>query len=426
MTHTANPPVPVKGALAEMPAGHRVEREMFRIATWSRVALQEASARVRTELARAADLLQAPRVLMIWEEQEEPWIHLAMWSHSGFHMRREAPGRFAWLVAEPLIGHSFLCQDVRATAPAILYASPTDLHRWCGRPLHPALQEEFAVGAVLSSGTQGTTIAGHIFFLDMPELSADHLARADDIARQVAMNLDQFYLSQHLQQAAVAEERRRLARNLHDGALQSLAGISLQLAEVERLLAGDSRTAREHLCEVQRLIANEQCDLRFLVRELKSTTRTTSEPDFCLAARVETMSRQIARQWGLRIEVQMQLPELRIPTALAYEIYYIVHEALSNAARHAKASAVDLDLAIQHDHVRITVADNGQGFPFHGQYDLATLTALQRGPVMLSERVASLGGSLRLDSSGAGARLDIRLPLLPPADQHADLLCGPR
>jgi signal transduction histidine kinase len=399
---------------------------MFRIATWSRVALQEASARVQAELARAADLLQAPRVLMIWEEPEEPWIYLAIWSHGGFHMRREAPGTFPWLVAEPLIGHSFLCPDVRTTAPAVLYASPTDLHRWCGTPLHPALQEEFAVGAVLYSGVHGTTMAGHILFLDMPELNADHLACADAIARQVAMNLDQFYLSQHLQQAAVAEERRRLARNLHDGALQSLAGIALQLTEVERLLAGDPQTAREHLCEVQRLIADEQCDLRFLVGELKSTTRTASETDFCLAARIETMSRQIARQWGLRIDVRMQLPELRIPTALAYEIYYIVHEALSNAARHAKASTVDLDVAIRNDHVRITVADDGQGFPFHGQYDLAALTALQRGPAMLNERVASLGGSLKLDSSEAGARLDIRLPLLLPADQQADPLRGPR
>jgi signal transduction histidine kinase len=399
---------------------------MFRIPTWSRLALQDASARVRTELARAADLLQAPRVLMIWEELEEPWVHLAMWSHSGFHLRREAPDTFPWLVAEPLIGHSFLCQDVRATAPAILYAPPADPQRWCGRPLHPALQEEFGIAAVLASDLHGTTVAGHIFFLDLPELNTDHLARADDVARQVAMNLDQFYLSQHLQQAAVAEERRRLARNLHDGTLQSLAGISLQLTEVERLLAGDLQTAREHLCEVQRLIANEQCDLRFLLGELKSTTRTPSETDFCLAARVDTMSRQIARQWGLRIDVHMQLPELRVPTALAYEIYYIVHEALSNAARHAKASAVDLELAIQNDHVRITVADNGQGFPFRGQYDLATLTALQCGPMMLSERVASLRGSLRLDSSEAGARLDIRLPLLPPAPHQADLPCGPR
>jgi signal transduction histidine kinase len=91
-----------------------------------------------------------------------------------------------------------------------------------------------------------------------------------------------------------------------------------------------------------------------------------------------------------------------------------------NAARHAQASAVHVDLAVQDDHVRITVSDNGHGFPFRGHYNLAALTDLQSGPVMLKERVTSLGGSLTLDSSETGACLDICLPLLPPEDHHID------
>jgi signal transduction histidine kinase len=397
---------------------------MFDIATWSPVTFQDPCARVRTELERAADLLQAARVLMIWEEPDEPWLHVALWSPGGFDMRREAPGTFAWLIAKPLVGCSFLCPDVRATEPDVLCASPTGLRHWRGKPLHPALEEEFAVGAVLSSALHGTTFEGHILFLDMPELSADHLPRADTIARQVATDLDRFYLSRQWQQAAVVEERRRLARDLHDGVLQSLSGISLQLTEVERLLAADPEAAREHLREVLHVIASEQCDLRFLVGTLKSTLGTTADGDFCLVARVQTMSQQIAHQWGVCIDVQVQLPERRIPTALAYEIYYIVHEALSNAARHAKASAVQVGLTLQDDQVRITVSDNGRGFPFHGCYDLAALTAMQRGPLMLNERVASLGGSLTLDSSAAGAHLDIQVPLLPAGDQRAEPRCG--
>jgi signal transduction histidine kinase len=383
-----------------------------------------ACGRVPAELARAADFFQAPRVLMIWEEPEEPWLHFVMWSHGRFDIRREPPERFAWLVSEPLIGRSFLCLDVRATEPAVLYASPAGPQRWVGKPLQPALQEEFAVGAVLSSSLHGTTFEGRLFFLDMLELSADHLALADHIATQVATNLDQLYLSRQWQQAAVTEERWRLARNLHDGVLQSLAGIALQLIEVQRLLEREPQTARELLREIQRLIADEQCDLRCLVGQLKSTSGGPSETDLCLVDRVETMSQQIERAWGLCVKVNMQLPERRIPTILGSEIYYIVHEALINAARHAKASAVRVELAIQNDHVRITVSDNGQGFPFHGHYDLAALTKLQQGPVMLKERVASLAGSLSLDSSGAGTCLDIHLPLLPPGDHHADPLLG--
>src|SRR5262245_22667975 len=371
--------------------------------TWPRIVAREICTRVHNELCLAADLLQATRVLMIWEESEEPWMHLATWSHQGFDMRKEPPETREWLVAEPLMGRSFLCRDVGTTVPMVLYASPTGLQHWFGLPLHPNVQEEFSVGAVLSSALRGETIEGRLFFLDMRGLSADHLRLADLAACQVAANVDHFYLSQRWHQAAVAKERQRLARNLHDGVLQSLTVVALQLKAVYRMLEGNSPIAREHLAEIQRLIADEQLDLRFLVEELKSTGQESSEGDLCLIGRLETMSRQIERLWGLRVELNLKLPGLRVPTALAYEIYYIVHEAVLNAARHAQASAVHVDLAVESDHVHITVSDNGHGFPFHGHYSLAVLSDLQRGPVMLKERVASLGGSLTLDSSGTGA-----------------------
>jgi signal transduction histidine kinase len=357
---------------------------------------------------------------MIWEEGEEPWIYVAMWSQDGFDLRQEPPGTFEGLVAEPLMGRSFLCPDVRAAVPKVLYKSPTGMQCWSGMPLHPGLQAQFAVGAVLSSALRGTTFAGRLFFLDMGPPTADDLALADLIAHRVVANLDQFYLSWQWQQAAVTEERRRLARNLHDGVLQSLTGISLQLTTVQRLLDGDLQTAREHLQEIQHVIADEQRHIRFLVRELKSTSRDAPESEFGLTSLLHRVRQQIERQWGLRVDLKVKLLEPQMPTALAYEIYYVVHEALVNAARHAHASIVQVELTAQSDHVQITVCDNGHGFPFYGHYDLPALTDLQLGPVMLKERVASLGGALTVDSSTAGARLDIRLPLLPPGGHRVE------
>jgi len=68
--------------------------------------------------------------------------------------------------------------------------------------------------------------------------------------------------------------------------------------------------------------------------------------------------------------------------------------------------------------VRILVADNGCGFSFRGCYDHAKLTEMKLGPVSLKGRIASLGGSLAIDSTDAGARLDIRLPLAGPGVRH--------
>lgn len=398
----------------------RADRNIAKLAARPRVIQREARTIVHQVLAHAADLLHDPRVLMIWDEPEEPWIHLALWDLNNLHLTREPPDTFDYLVAEPLVNTSFFCPDVRAPTPRVLYASAAGLQRWHGKPLHHDLQTRFAIGSVLSMSLRGAILEGRIFFLDMQGLTPDDLVLGDIVARQVAAELDQFYLIQRQQQVAVMEERLRLARNLHDGLLQSLTGTALQLTEVQRLLEENPPAAREHLLEIQRLLADEQSDLRFLASELKSASFDAPEAGFGLAARLKAMSRQIERQWGLRVDLNLKPPELSLPTTLAYEIYFIVHEAVVNAARHAHASAVCVELGVQNQHVQITVTDNGQGFPFRGYYNLAALTYLKLGPMMLRERIASLGGDLALDSTRDGARLEILLPLAPPGGHDAD------
>jgi signal transduction histidine kinase len=81
-----------------------------------------------------------------------------------------------------------------------------------------------------------------------------------------------------------------------------------------------------------------------------------------------------------------------LPGVLSQGLYLMIHEALINAARHAGASSMCVALSVQDTSVHLMVRDNGRGFPFHGHYDLAALTALSLGPRMLRERVASLGG----------------------------------
>ena len=97
--------------------------------------------------------------------------------------------------------------------------------------------------------------------------------------------------------------------------------------------------------------------------------------------------------------------------ALSQGLYLMIHEALINATRNAGASSVCVALSVQDTSVHLMVRDNGRGFPFHGHYDLAALTALSLGPRMLRARVASLGGGLTIDSTRAGACLSLTVPL---------------
>jgi len=93
------------------------------------------------------------------------------------------------------------------------------------------------------------------------------------------------------------------------------------------------------------------------------------------------------------------------------EIYHVVREALVNAVRHGGATQVRVTLAgAQGRQVAISVADNGRGFPFKGRYGADVLAAMNEGPRNLRERVAACDGTLVIESSPAGARLDIVLP----------------
>jgi signal transduction histidine kinase len=229
-------------------------------------------------------------------------------------------------------------------------------------------------------------------------------------AHELKLRQEHYCLLAELRQGAAAEERVRLARDLHDGLLQSLTGMALQLETVRRLLESDPQTAKQRLLEIQQLIAAEQRDLRVHIRDLKpAPPGVTTDPR--LAERLEGLGERLKRQWGLTVAVGSRHPGRPLSGTLAQEIYWIVHESLINAARHARASGARAEIAVEDHRVSIRVEDDGQGFPFQGRYTLGQLAESKLGPATLMERIASLGGALTLDSGDRGTRLDITLPL---------------
>jgi signal transduction histidine kinase len=388
----------------------RLYSEMAKLAAWPHVTLPEAHALVRDLLHHAADILGAPRALMVWEESEEPWLHLALWSPNTLHWTREPPATFEPYIAVPLADASFLCVDVRPVESFVLYEAPAGVQRWYGTPLHRDLAARFGLRAVLAIPLKGEYIQGHLLFLDCPGMTIDALLLGAIIAREVIARMELYYMLQQLQQVAVVDERIRLARDLHDGVLQSLTGAALHLAAISRLLETAPEQAQERLAEVQEQLATEQRDLRFLIQALKPAPVPLPVPAFPLTARLQELSHRVERQWGLHVVMQLEALEGKLTDALRRSIYHIVHEALINAARHASAATVQVAIHVDDQQVHLTVSDTGCGFPFHGQYDLADLTAMNLGPMMLRERVAALGGTLTLDSTAAGTCLDITVP----------------
>jgi len=389
----------------------RLRREVSRLSAWSTALPDDADGMIREILVRIADVMSAPRVLLVWEEREEPWLNVALWSGESLAWTREPPDALAPVTAENLENVDFFCSDADVANPTVLYSSGTQFLRWRGTPLNNALQARFSIRRVLSVRFQSANLTGRIFWLDRPRMTTDLLTFGQVIAGQVSARIDHFHLLVDRQRAAAEEERIRLARDLHDGLLQSLTAMALKLEEVRALVDEDPLTAQKRMLAIQRLITAEQRYLRFFIRHLKPFA--TPEPDANLDARLELLGQRVELEWGLTVDLRSAHVGAPLGADVSDELYYLISEAVVNAARHAKASTVRVDLDVGESRIGIVIVDNGHGFPFSGRHDHTSLKASRLAPVTLGERVDALHGTLTIDSSDRGARIEIVVPRSP-------------
>ena len=174
--------------------------ELSGLVAWPRTLPEGVAAGMREVLERAGGILGAPRVLAAWQETEEPWFHLALWTHGECRWTRESPEMFQSLVAERLGGVSFICHNANFSAPVVLYGSPTGLQRWDGQPLHAELRARFAMNSVLAVSLSAESMQGYLFYLDKPSMTSDDLVLGEIVARLVAASMDHIYFLERLQQ----------------------------------------------------------------------------------------------------------------------------------------------------------------------------------------------------------------------------------
>jgi signal transduction histidine kinase len=187
--------------------------------------------------------------------------------------------------------------------------------------------------------------------------------------------------------------RRRIERNLHDGAQQRLVSLALDLRAAEAAATGG--VARQ-LDRIATGLDDVLQELREIARGLHPAILAESG----LPPALRTLARRSAVPVCLDIEVEGRLPE---PVEIA--VYYTVSEALTNAAKHARATAADVHVTTGDGILQLSIRDNGRGGA-----DFSSGSGL----VGLRDRAEALGGHLRVHSPpGAGTTLEIELPLKP-------------
>ncbi len=202
------------------------------------------------------------------------------------------------------------------------------------------------------------------------------------------------------------EERKRLARELHDDTIQDLIALGHQVEMIQRALERDPAAAARRLEELR-------ASLHELIAEVRRFTRALRPiylEDLGLLPALEMLVRDTAAKTGVEATFHVAGTPRRLPEELELTVYRIAQEALNNVAQHAAASRVDLRLRFAPEEVILEVVDDGVGFnaPEHPE-------ALAReghfGLVGMRERAALVGGKLELQTApGQGTRVQVHLP----------------
>jgi len=395
---------------------HRFQRELGRLVAWPRRVPREPDELASELVSECADVLEAPRVLLMWEEPEEGTVKLAWGSDADVSQGTEPEARFGSFVVAGLEKGTFQTKHASAENAHVIHWSSGSFRQRLGRPINPALQARFNMERVQSWSLDGELIRGRLFALDKRHMTIDDLIFGEVVARLAVSRLDSLYLLRRLGKSAAVEERLRLARDIHDSLLQSAAGSALQLVAARRLLDNDPAAARQRLGEVQDQLEHGELEMRAFIRRLRPfTEKPVDSPVAALTERLEDLRRRVERQWEVTVRMRVLETTDSWPEPLIEGIYRIVQEGVLNAARHADASSIAVELGAVAGGLRLTITDDGRGFPFRGTYDLAALNAMNEGPLTLKERVAEMRGALELRSSETGTELSIALPLTPAA-----------
>jgi len=274
-------------------------------------------------------------------------------------------------------------------------------------------QQEFGIKNFLSVAfDQEEHPAGRLFLVNRRPgragfVKAD-LEWFERIARHVSSSIESVFLLRHLRARAIEAERSRISRDLHDGILQTLLSIEIQIDVLRRKASTQPDQVEAGLASLQRTVKNEGGELRHMVTDLRPLRVQSAD----MVDLMRGFAERFRNESGLALDLLIDSVELHAPDRVCRELFQIYREALNNIKKHAKASHVVVKLSQDDSRMALVVDDNGEGFSFAGRFTGDELDRLRLGPISIKERTRTVGGVLTVESNpGHGARLTIEVPL---------------
>jgi signal transduction histidine kinase len=357
-----------------------------------------------TVLRHCARALEVPRVLVLWEEVDEPFVNVAVWKDNVYEHTREIARGVDEFLSKRYSDSIFVTTNVRSGF--------VDMQSGAARLKTPIMNEEFIrrfqIRSVGTAPFVGILCRGRVFILDRGSWGDFLLLLIKFVASRVGMELDRQILQRQTEEAAAARERIRLTRDLHDGILQSLTAARFQL----KLLSDGQRDEdpQSRLNTIKQLLNNEQIRIRDFVRQ--TLPKSDAGTELVLSRDLQRVISQLGELWECTTSFSVDPQDARVPAKLGAHLSLMLAEAISNAVRHGRASTVQIGMRKTNEHLAIEIQDNGHGITgADRKYDGKEPADAVLGPVSLRGRVVELGGSLDIRSSPRGTELHIRVPL---------------
>ncbi|MFB6290944.1 MAG: sensor histidine kinase, partial [Candidatus Bipolaricaulia bacterium] len=232
------------------------------------------------------------------------------------------------------------------------------------------------------------------------KFSDEEVSLATSFADQASLAIENARLNEKAEEAAVLEERNRMARELHDSVTQSLYSVTL-FAEAAKRMAdqGNPEQVRSHLENVERMSQQALKEMRLFIYQMRSPGKSSSRFEDKIKSRLETVERRSGVESSVEVKGSPDLAEEKVE-----ELYLIAQEALNNAQKHAEATRVDVLLDARDDGVRLKISDNGRGFDPGKARESGGM-----GISNMEERADKIGAELSIESEpGKGTRVYVR------------------